>query len=107
MQSERISTTVEVKYSGGLHMRPSVRLVDLCSCFACEITLRNISYPHCVVDGKSIMGVSLLNGIAGSTLRVEAEGSDAEAAIEAVRDFFDGVNDEGLDYIRRSFEDKE
>jgi phosphotransferase system HPr (HPr) family protein len=84
-----------------------MRLVETCERFACDIRLSKTSQPDWVFDGKSIMQVSALVGTFGDTLVVETEGADAKSAIAAIREFFDRLNGEGLDYIRELTEDKE
>ena len=40
------------------------------------------------VDAKSIMGVMMLAAETGSTLKISADGEDAEEAIQALADLF-------------------
>jgi phosphotransferase system HPr (HPr) family protein len=42
------------------------------------------------MDGKSILGMLLLAASAGATLDLQAEGDDAEAALEALRALVEG-----------------
>lgn len=65
----------------GLHARPTTLLVNEASKFASDSKI--------VVDGKeanlkSIMGVMSLGIANGAEFAIEADGSDAEAAIEAI-----------------------
>ena len=64
-------------------MRPAMQFVDLASQFKSEITVSN---EQTSVDGKSIMQMSMLAATIGTKLKIKAEGPDAKAAIEALRD---------------------
>jgi phosphotransferase system HPr (HPr) family protein len=65
----------------GLHARAAARLVQVASRFHCRITL---SKDGRSVDAKSILGVLMLAGSMGETLRLSAEGADSEEAVEAL-----------------------
>jgi phosphocarrier protein HPr len=74
---------VEIKNSDGLHMRPAMQFVDIANKFDCDITVSNAETN---VDGKSIMQISMLAATCGSKLKIRAEGSDAQEAINALRE---------------------
>jgi phosphocarrier protein len=65
----------------GLHARPSARLTQTASHFQSEIWIAKAGRR---VNAKSIMGVMMLAAGMGSVLTVDAEGADAEAAVEAI-----------------------
>jgi len=65
----------------GLHARAAARLVQMACRFQSKITL---SKDGRTVDAKSILGVLMLAGAPGERLLLCAEGSDAEAAVEAL-----------------------
>ena len=65
----------------GLHARPSAALTQLATRFAAEVWLTKGARR---VNGKSIMGVMMLAAARGSTLVVEADGKDEDAAVEAL-----------------------
>ncbi|UCG97457.1 MAG: HPr family phosphocarrier protein [Burkholderiales bacterium] len=65
----------------GLHARPSAQLTQTASRFASDI---HISRNGRRVNAKSIMGVMMLAAGQGSTVTVEAEGEDAEQALQAI-----------------------
>ena len=75
--------TVEIRNADGLHMRPAMQFVDLASRFESEISVSN---GQTTADGKSIMQMSMLAATCGTRLNVRAEGSDAEKAVEALRE---------------------
>lgn len=65
----------------GLHARPAAQFVRIASTFQSHIELVK---DDLVINGKSIMGVMMLAAEQGATLRIRAEGSDAEAALDAL-----------------------
>ena len=65
----------------GLHARAAAKLTHLASGFQSEIW---ISRSGRRVNAKSIMGVMMLAAGQGSTVALEAEGADAEAALAAL-----------------------
>ena len=67
----------------GLHARPAAEIVKLAAKYKAEIT---ISREDLEVNGKSIMGVMMLAAEQGSTVKVKADGPDAEQAIQAIAD---------------------
>jgi len=74
-------TSVQIKNPEGLHMRPAMQFVDLASRFAAEIRVGN---GQTIVDGKSIMQMSMLAATCGTRLTIQATGTDAEEAIRAL-----------------------
>jgi len=65
----------------GLHARPVMRFVDLAARFNSRIA---VSKGDKSVDGKSPMEMMLLEATCGTTLRLTAEGPDAEDAVDAL-----------------------
>ncbi len=76
----------------GLHARASAKLTQLASTFGCEIWLTRNDRR---VNAKSIMGVMMLAAGKGSTVLVEAEGADADAALKALLDLIANKFGEG------------
>jgi phosphocarrier protein HPr len=74
----------------GLHARAATKLVQLAGRYSSEIQV--IGPDGEAANAKSVMGVLLLCGSVGTTIRVEARGPDAAAAVgaigELVRDGF-------------------
>jgi phosphocarrier protein HPr len=83
--SEKVicETEVEIKNSDGLHMRPAMQFVDVANRFECDIMVSN---NENTVDGKSIMQMSMLAATCGTKLNIKAEGSNAQQAINALRE---------------------
>jgi phosphocarrier protein len=65
----------------GLHARASAKLTKLASEFDSDVWLSKGSRR---VNAKSIMGVMMLAAGRGTRLVLEAEGGDAERALEAI-----------------------
>jgi len=76
-------TTVEIKNAEGLHMRPAMQFVDIASQFDSDVTVSNDENS---VDGKSIMQMSMLAATCGTKLKIKAEGSDAQQALNALKE---------------------
>lgn len=79
--SEPVRRTVGICNARGLHARASAKFVKLASTFESEI---RVSRDGQTVDARSIMGLLMLAAAIGSEIDIEAEGPDAETAIEAL-----------------------
>lgn len=79
------SVNIEIINRLGLHARAASKLTQLASTFKSEIF---ISKAQQRVNAKSIMGVMLLAAGKGMTVTVDAEGEDAEQALEAIATLF-------------------
>ena len=77
----------------GLHARAAARFVQMAARFASQI---RVSRGDRTVDGKSLMGVLLLAASQGSSLRIEADGADAQAALDALAALVAGGFGEGV-----------
>ena len=75
------SATADIVNKLGLHARASAKLTQLASRFGCDIWLSRSGRR---VNAKSIMGVMMLAAGKGSSVKIEAEGADAEAALAAL-----------------------
>ncbi|MCE5341671.1 MAG: HPr family phosphocarrier protein [Planctomycetaceae bacterium] len=84
--AEKVSIEVEIKNANGMHMRPAMQFVDTASRFASKI---NVSNDKINVDGKSIMHMAMLAAAAGTKLKVTAEGVDAQAATDALKELIE------------------
>jgi phosphocarrier protein HPr len=71
----------EVVNKLGLHARASAKLTQVASRFGAEVW---VSRDGRRVNAKSIMGVMMLAAGKGSRLVIEAEGVDAEQAMDAI-----------------------
>ena len=70
-----------VQNDRGLHTRPSTEVVRCASNFKADVRL---TYQKNQVNAKSILGVLMLAAAKGAKINIEAEGVDADAAIEAL-----------------------
>jgi phosphocarrier protein HPr len=71
----------------GLHARAAATLVRVTSRFDCNI---KIGKGRFMVDAKSILGMMTLAAGPGTVLRIQCDGSDASAAMAAVKDCIAG-----------------
>jgi phosphocarrier protein HPr len=76
----------------GMHARASAKLTQLASQYPCEIWMSRAGRR---VNAKSIMGVMMLAAGKGSTVTIEAIGTDEEAALEALAALIDDKFGEG------------
>ena len=73
--------TVEIVNKRGLHARASAKFVKLATEFDAEV---RVSRDGQTVDARSIMGLMMLAAGIGCDVDIEAEGPEAEAAMEAL-----------------------
>jgi phosphocarrier protein len=74
-------TEAEIVNKLGLHARAAAKLTQLASGFQSEVWLTRNSRR---VNAKSIMGVMMLAAGKGAYIGIETDGSDAEAALQAI-----------------------
>ena len=72
---------MQIVNRNGLHARPAAEIVKTAARFSCDLT---IAREDVEVNGKSIMGVMMLAAECGSTVRLKADGPDADAALDAL-----------------------
>ncbi|MBI93656.1 MAG: phosphocarrier protein HPr [Gemmatimonadaceae bacterium] len=77
-----IEKTVVVTNRLGIHARPATVFVQAAAKFQADIFLSKGDVRR--VNGKSIMGVMMLAAEQGAEVLVEAEGTDAEQAVDAL-----------------------
>ena len=76
-----IQTTISISNKLGLHARASAKLTKLAGSFPCEVWM---SRGERRVNAKSIMGVMMLAAGLGSSVVVETDGRDEQAAMDAL-----------------------
>ena len=77
--------TVTVEPEAGLHARPASKLVQTANRFDADVSIgRAADGEDGLVRADSMLSVSGLNVEHGESVRVVAEGPDAEAALDAV-----------------------
>jgi len=67
-----------IKNKQGLHARPAALFVQIANKYNCDITLQKGKQK---INGKSIMGIMMLEAGAGSKILITATGDDAEEAM--------------------------
>jgi phosphotransferase system HPr (HPr) family protein len=77
---------VVVKLENGLHLGPSSQIVQLAQKFTSTLVIRK---GEKVVDGKSMLELLTLAAEHGTVLELEASGTDAAEALEAVAGLFE------------------
>ena len=76
-----IKTSTNISNKLGLHARASAKLTKLAGSFACEVWM---SKGERRVNAKSIMGVMMLAAGIGSTVEIETNGPDEQAAMDSL-----------------------
>jgi phosphocarrier protein len=89
-----IEKTVIIKNKLGLHARPAALFVQIANKFDCNIT---ISKGRQRVNGKSIMGIMMLEAGKGARITITADGEDAE---DAVRELEHLISSDAVDSMK-------
>ena len=76
-----ITKDVTVRCESGLHNRQATYFVQKANEFACNIWLESGSRK---MNAKSLLGIMSLGIVTGTTITLTADGTDAEAAIDAL-----------------------
>jgi phosphocarrier protein len=76
-----IKTSINISNKLGLHARASAKLTKLAGTFKSDVFM---SRNERRVNAKSIMGVMMLAAGNGSTVELEANGADEQAAMDAI-----------------------
>lgn len=80
------SIDIVVSNKLGLHARAAAKLTQLAGKFSSDIF---ISRGAQRVNAKSIMGVMMLAAGMGVSVKIDAEGADADQALQAIRALFE------------------
>jgi phosphocarrier protein HPr len=87
-----IKQEIEIINKLGLHARASSKLTQTASQFASEIWIEKNGRK---VNAKSIMGVMMLAAAKGSTISLEANGTDEQEAVTALKALINDYFGEG------------
>ena len=87
-----IKTRTTISNKLGLHARASAKLTKLAGSFASEVWM---SKGERRVNAKSIMGVMMLAAGIGSSVEIETDGADEQAAMNALLTLVAGKFGEG------------
>lgn len=79
-----IEATVAVNNDVGLHARPAATFVKTAKSFDCDITVTNLTRGAEPVDAKSLVKIFKAAVASGHEIRITADGSDEQAAIDAL-----------------------
>jgi len=80
-----VTRTVVVGNPQGLHARPAEVFVKTASQYQAKIEVVKEGHR---VDGKSILNILTLAAVQGTQLCLEANGPDADAALDALSELF-------------------
>jgi phosphocarrier protein HPr len=75
------SRAVTVVNQLGMHARAAAKFVHLAARYQAHV---KVTRDQREIDGKSIMGILLLAAARGSTITISADGTDEQAAVEAL-----------------------
>ena len=79
--------SIKIQLSGGLDARPVAMMVQVASQHESSVYIETEGKR---VNAKSIMGMMSLALGTGETVRVTAEGTDEEAAVQDIEDYLSG-----------------
>ena len=88
MQTSPLSREIVIRNKQGLHARPAEKFVRLASTFDAKIELIKAGRR---VSATSIIDLLTLGAAEGTQLTLEADGPNAQAAIEALADLVENV----------------
>ncbi|MCZ2497171.1 phosphoenolpyruvate--protein phosphotransferase [Xylophilus sp. Kf1] len=91
LESFRLGVELQLAYPNGLHARPAAQWAQVARRFKAEL---RVALGDTVVDAKSLPALLSLGAGRGATLRLSAEGPDAQAALAALRDTVVRLGDE-------------
>jgi phosphotransferase system HPr (HPr) family protein len=80
---------VIVRHKVGLHARPAASFVKMASSYPCDITVVNLTNNSAPVNAKSILGVLSIGVQQDHRIEVEAQGDQAEDALDQLRQLID------------------
>ena len=83
IQKQKVIDKFVVLNEKGLHTRPATELVKCASSFKSQITLH---YQELSVNAKSLLGILMLAAVRGAKIKIEADGEDAEAVVQALQE---------------------
>ena len=89
------SRDIVVSNKLGLHARPAMQFVDVANGFSSNILVKRGGDEPWEADGKSVMNMITLEAVEGTPLRIEADGDDAQQAVDALAQLFEDKFGEG------------
>ncbi len=81
-----VERTVTIKNRAGIHARPAALIVQTASKFSSKIWLEKGEER---INGKSIMGIITLGASYGTPIKIIADGTDEQGAVDAIEALFE------------------
>ena len=81
-----VEKTVIIKNRAGIHARPAALLVETANRFSSSVFLEKDGEK---INGKSIMGILTLAGTYNAPIKIIADGSDEEDALQTICRLFE------------------
>jgi len=81
-----VEKEVTIKNRAGIHARPAAMIVQTASAHQCQVFIEKDSEK---INAKSIMGIITLGAGYKTTLKIVCDGSDEEAALDAMVSIFE------------------
>jgi phosphocarrier protein HPr len=85
----KVSRDIVVSNKLGLHARPAMQFVDTANGFSSTITVFKGGDEPGEADGKSVMQMIILAAVEGTPLKIEADGEDAQKAVDTLVGLFE------------------
>jgi phosphocarrier protein HPr len=85
----KIARDIVVSNKLGLHARPAMQFVDMANGFSSDIVVIKGGEEPGEADGKSVMQMIILAAVEGTPLRIEADGEDAQQAVDSLAGLFE------------------
>ena len=89
MANSNVNTVVReylIQNDIGIHSRPAAAFVKTANKYKSDVS---VTYGDKWADGKSILGLLILEVLTGSSIVVEIVGEDAEAAANAIQELIE------------------
>src|SRR5260370_37648511 len=74
----------------GLHAQPGMQFVDVANQFQSNVTVHKSGEEPADADGKSVMQMIILAAVEGTPLKIQADGDDAEQAVQKLVELVEG-----------------
>ena len=85
---------VTITNATGLHARPAAKFVEIASRFRSQVAVHKNDQ---IVNGKSVWDMLTLDAAAGTMLRLEVEGEDAEECLAQLTELLRDPDNERAD----------
>lgn len=87
--------SINVNHEAGLHLRPAASFVQTAAAFQSDIKVRNATRDTPFKNAKSALEVMMLSVSQGQTIDIQAEGEDAQEALDALVTLIDSNFEQG------------